>query len=168
MRSIDAPARACGWGRYPFAARERTHSSISGSSHPTALADSCRCFGKTPRRSRRQIVDRDRPVRSRTPAKRMNRNGTPSSRSWRAAAEVCGTPAHAVSVIGGEATRALRGGSGGRLRALPVCSDDFSTDMQPPPSMQVIIRPRSFGVQVVQPATPQTLCPVGTGGEGPG
>jgi hypothetical protein len=159
MRSIDAAARACGWGGYPFAARERTQSSISASSHPTALADNRRCFGKTPRRSRRQIVDRDRPVRSRTPAKRMNRNGTPSSRSWRTVAEPCGTLACAVSAIGGEATRALRGG---RRRASPVCSDDFSTAVManyPPSHTSVTTRRVATAVGDLNPmAAGPRLC----------
>ena len=63
---LAAGALGCPVLGYPARSRESTHSSTSASSQPTALREIRRCLGKSPRRSSRQMVDRDSPVRSRT------------------------------------------------------------------------------------------------------
>lgn len=54
-------------------ALDRIQSATSDSTQATALGEMRRCRGNSPRRSRRQMVERDRPVRARTAGKRRNR-----------------------------------------------------------------------------------------------
>ncbi len=53
-------------------ARPRIHVASSSSTQATAFGEIRRCRGKSPRRSSRQIVERDSPVRARTSGKRRS------------------------------------------------------------------------------------------------
>ncbi|HKW02053.1 MAG TPA: hypothetical protein VJN96_19685 [Vicinamibacterales bacterium] len=54
---------------------ERIQINTSSSTQATAFAEILRCFGNSPLRSIRQIVDRERPVRSRIAGNLNNFNG---------------------------------------------------------------------------------------------
>ena len=54
---------------------ERIHSTTSPSTHATAFLEIRRCLGKPPSRSRRQIVERERPVCALTAGNRRKRMG---------------------------------------------------------------------------------------------
>lgn len=56
-------------------ARARIHETTSSSIHATTFVEMRVCLGNSPRRSKRQMVDRDRPVRSRISGNRTKRSG---------------------------------------------------------------------------------------------
>jgi hypothetical protein len=74
-------ARQAARHRYSPATRARIHPEISSSTHATTFAEIWWCRGNCPRCSRRQIVDLDRPVRSRTAGNRSSRGGVAGPRA---------------------------------------------------------------------------------------